>query len=180
MIQTGQCPTCRAVNSYAAITCIECGARLPWADAVQAAQHAAAQAASQATAPPTAMPTAMHQAPAVASGGLNAMQIIGGLLLAVAALGAVYFFLIFDTSVSAGAFGRVNNIGLLADRQNGILISIGAAIVGAILLAIGAGQSRNQATPVVEMQGGLSLFTKILLGFFAVIMLAIVCFFLFS
>jgi hypothetical protein len=30
--QTGQCPKCRAVNAYSAANCIECGARLPWAD----------------------------------------------------------------------------------------------------------------------------------------------------
>jgi ribosomal protein L40E len=33
--QTGQCPKCRALNAYTATNCIECGARLPWADVAQ-------------------------------------------------------------------------------------------------------------------------------------------------
>lgn len=47
--QTGQCAKCRAINSYSAVNCIDCGARLPWGDATQAAkdQVAAAQAAAQ-------------------------------------------------------------------------------------------------------------------------------------
>ena len=37
-VKTGLCEKCRAVNSYSAINCIDCGARLPWGDAAQAAQ----------------------------------------------------------------------------------------------------------------------------------------------
>jgi len=40
----GQCDKCRAANSYKAINCIECGARLPWADAIAA--HPAAASGS--------------------------------------------------------------------------------------------------------------------------------------
>ena len=37
-----------------------------------------------------------------------------------------------------GGFGdRVNNLGLMADRQNGIIAGIGVALVGGILMLIG-------------------------------------------
>ena len=54
-----------------------------------------------------------------------------------------YFFFLFDTSVSVPTTtigentvggGRVNNIGLLSQKQNGINLGIGGAILGAILL----------------------------------------------
>jgi len=61
-----------------------------------------------------------------------------GVLLFIVGLGvAGYFFLAFDTSVESG-YGRVNNLGLMADRQNGIIIGIGLGVVGAIMLAIGS------------------------------------------
>jgi hypothetical protein len=34
--------------------------------------------------------------------------------------------------------GRVNNLGLMADRQNGIIIGIGLGVVGAIFLVLGS------------------------------------------
>jgi hypothetical protein len=48
-----------------------------------------------------------------------------------------YFFLGYDTSVESG-MGRVNNLGLMADRQNGIIIGIGLAVIGTIMLVIGS------------------------------------------
>lgn len=48
---------------------------------------------------------------------------------------AGYFFLAFDASVSTGT-GRVVNLGLMADRQNGIIIGIGVSLVGAIMLVL--------------------------------------------
>ncbi|HEY0075720.1 MAG TPA: hypothetical protein VGB77_16590 [Abditibacteriaceae bacterium] len=35
LTNTGQCANCRAVNARTALACIECGARLPWADFLQ-------------------------------------------------------------------------------------------------------------------------------------------------
>lgn len=35
----GKCKKCEAYNFYNMATCNECGARLPWADKVQAARH---------------------------------------------------------------------------------------------------------------------------------------------
>jgi hypothetical protein len=43
---------------------------------------------------------------------------------------AVYFFFAFHKRVEAGTLGRVDNIGLMAERQNGILFGFGAAIFG--------------------------------------------------
>ena len=58
---------------------------------------------------------------------------------------AIYFFMFFDTSVAVPGVAllgipdmRVNNMGLLQDKQNGMLFGIGAAVVGAILVAFGA------------------------------------------
>ena len=60
----------------------------------------------------------------------------GGLLLVIGIIVAGYFLFFFDPSVYTG-FGRVNNIGLLQDRQNGLLVGVAMAIVGAVLLAFG-------------------------------------------
>jgi hypothetical protein len=57
--------------------------------------------------------------------------------------GAGYFFLLFDTSVESG-YGRVHNIGLLQDRQNGLILCLVvsafgflALIAGVVMLGIG-------------------------------------------
>lgn len=63
----------------------------------------------------------------------------GGLLAIGGLLAAAYFFFLFDTSVEVPVSkifgetfggGRVNNFGLMSQRQNGIIFSIGAAVVG--------------------------------------------------
>ena len=70
----------------------------------------------------------------------SGMQTLGAVLLIAGIALAAYFFLAFDASVESG-YGRVNNIGLMADRQNGIIIGIGLGVAGTIMLAIG---SRNK------------------------------------
>ena len=72
---------------------------------------------------------------------------IAGLFLVLTGLGgAIYFFGFFDVSVEVPRITilgtsmggeRVVNLGLLNQRQNGILFGFGAAIVGAILLYLG-------------------------------------------
>lgn len=73
------------------------------------------------------------------------MPSIGILMIGGGLLYATYFFLFFDTSVEVPVRefmgtqfggGRVNNLGLMADRQNGITMGMGAAILGAILFAV--------------------------------------------
>ncbi len=70
-------------------------------------------------------------------GGSSGLRTFGTLLLVAGLAVAAYFFLAFDTSVESG-MGRVNNLGLMADRQNGIIIGIGLGVVGAIILVIGS------------------------------------------
>lgn len=66
---------------------------------------------------------------------------IGGLMILAGLVGAVFFFFFFETSVEVPTTellgqtiggGRVNNLGLMAQRQNGMIFSFGVAIVGAV------------------------------------------------
>lgn len=66
----------------------------------------------------------------------SGLRTFGALLLIAGLAVAGYFFLAFDASVESGV-GRVNNLGLMADRQNGIIVGIGLGVVGTIMLAIG-------------------------------------------
>jgi len=75
--------------------------------------------------------------PAHTPGGSSGLRTFGILLLVAGLAIAAYFFLVFDTSVESG-MGRVNNLGLMADRQNGIIFGIGLGVVGTIMLVIGA------------------------------------------
>jgi hypothetical protein len=74
-----------------------------------------------------------------------------GLLLVVCGLGsAIYFFAFFDTSVpvtmdDGTSLGRVNNMGLMSDRQNGILVGFGMAAVGGVFMFIGRKRSATSA-----------------------------------
>jgi hypothetical protein len=70
-------------------------------------------------------------------GGSSGLRSLGAILLIAGLAVTGYFFLGYDTSVESG-YGRVNNLGLMADRQNGIIIGIGLGVVGTIMLAIGS------------------------------------------
>lgn len=70
------------------------------------------------------------------------LGIIGGLMIIGGLIAATYFFFFFDSSVGVPTQeifgqtiggGRVNNLGLIAERQNGIIFSFGVAIVGAAI-----------------------------------------------
>lgn len=85
------------------------------------------------------------------------MKGLGLLLLAGGIISAGYFFKGFDTSVEvpnisySGANDwsgrRVNNLGLMADRQNGIILSVGAAIVGTLLIGFAPKPESNAKCP---------------------------------
>ena len=60
---------------------------------------------------------------------VSAFLIVGGILC------SMFFWFFYDTSVSTG-FGNVNNIGLMQNRQLGLIAGIGLVIVGVIVLAI--------------------------------------------
>lgn len=74
-----------------------------------------------------------------------------------------YFFFLFDTSVPVPTMtiggntvggGRVNNIGLLSQKQNGINLGMGGAILGAILLATSS--NKNDAKAEDSNSSGLN------------------------
>lgn len=74
------------------------------------------------------------------------LQPIGLLLCVLGFAAALYFFAAFDTSVEvptkevAGQTiggGRVNNLGLMSQRQNAIIISSVVAIIGIVLFMVG-------------------------------------------
>jgi hypothetical protein len=68
------------------------------------------------------------------SGGLTWV----GIFLLIAGAIGIYLALGIDTSVPTGIAGqRIMNIGLMADRQILILVSIGTSIVGAIFIGFG-------------------------------------------
>lgn len=77
---------------------------------------------------------------------IGCAPVLGSLLIIVGVAAAFYFFTAFDTSVEVPkqellgqSFGgmRVNNLGLMQDRQNGILMGIGSAVFGLILVLAG-------------------------------------------
>lgn len=69
------------------------------------------------------------------------MRELGSILAVVGGVFAVWA-LNMDVSVPSGpyGFGRVNNMGLMADRQNYLMLSIGAIIAGVVLYALGKGK----------------------------------------
>ena len=76
---------------------------------------------------------------------MNLFRILGVCLLLGGIGGGVYYSQ-QDTTVAVPSAtilgqtiggGRVNNIGLMNDKQNGLMMSVGAAVVGALLLGIG-------------------------------------------
>ena len=82
--------------------------------------------------------------PRVNRGGSSGVLGLGVLLLLAGLAVTIYFFIVFDPSValpdaSSSVLGisRVNNLGLMADRQNGIIMGMGSAILGAILMYAG-------------------------------------------
>lgn len=81
----------------------------------------------------------------------------GVVLLLCGLTAGVYFLLFFDTSVEVPkeefmgqtiGGGRVNNIGLMNDRQNGINLGFGAVVVGIGLLCF---EEYNKKKKVVSL-----------------------------
>lgn len=58
----------------------------------------------------------------------------GLVLIIIGLAGAAYFALFFDVSVAIGSgyVGRVANLDLMSQRQNGLIVSIAALLLGAI------------------------------------------------
>lgn len=96
----------------------------------------------------------------------------GVIFLLLGGAAAFYFFLFFDSSVEVPTTeflgktyggGRVNNLGLMQDRQNGIIISSVFAIIGAIMTITGKSSSKKQIVLKKEsMTTGTKIFLSIL------------------
>lgn len=65
------------------------------------------------------------------------MRTTGKVVLVVGCAMAAYALLLFDPTVSNGDGGRVNNIGLLQDRQNLLIAGCAALIAGVLMLVLG-------------------------------------------
>ena len=59
-----------------------------------------------------------------------------GIALLLAAVAALLLGFTMDTSVSTGLGGRVNNLGLMSERQNIIILGGALLVAGALLLAL--------------------------------------------
>lgn len=101
------------------------------------------------------------------TGGQQAASVLGLLLLICGLMAAVFFGAIFDVSVevpytgpSFGLPDRVNNVGLMADRQNGIIFGFAAAIAGGALMFVGRKRTRSQAPPIANPAAQVTPATK--------------------
>jgi hypothetical protein len=73
---------------------------------------------------------------------MNQKVNIGLWVITSGACGLVYFAFLFDTSVYAGNGIRVNNLGLMQDRQLGLIVSALIVAVGAIVIFL---SQKNEA-----------------------------------
>lgn len=89
------------------------------------------------------------------------MKLLGALFVLGGIIGLIYFLGFYDTGVAVPrlnpadygmerlpppSIDRVHNLGRLQNRQNGIIVSLGGVIVGAILFAV------RPAAPVVILR----------------------------
>jgi len=96
------------------------------------------------------------------------MKAFGWLLIVAGTVATLFFFFLFDTGVAVpggfGVFSRVNNLGLMGDRQSGILISLAALIIGVLLVLFAQKKSPPPLAPgdgePVNYQATLPEFAK--------------------
>jgi hypothetical protein len=76
---------------------------------------------------------------------------IGQIISIIASLLLIYFLFFFDTSVSAGSGYRVNNLGLMQDKQNFIIFSSVVLLIGVFLyLKDYSNKNINFVEPVIN------------------------------
>ncbi len=113
-----------------------------------------------------------NNAPTINGTATGLMGGIGIILMCLGILGACYFFLFFNTTVSTD-FGDVVNIGLLSDRQNGIIFCFGFALIGCFLFYMD--RSNTNKKPITDTQKKGMIFTAI--GLLVLLALSIVLLF---
>lgn len=112
-----RCPDCGRENSNMAPACVGCGrpASAGWAD-------------------PSGFVNVNAGPAQPASDSVTGGQVIGVLLFLGGIAAALYFFLAFDVSVNLDGARRIVNLGLMQERQNGILMGGGAALLGVVMM----------------------------------------------
>jgi len=92
---------------------------------------------------PQAKPESDLASPESRPEGSPLLKFVGALLFLGGIAFAIYYFAYFETSVSVPAVeifgrqiggGRVHNIGLMQERQNGLIFSSAAAVIGLLLV----------------------------------------------
>jgi hypothetical protein len=86
------------------------------------------------------------------------LEYLGILMLLGGVASTVYFVGFFNTTVttesvsfmgqSIGGGQQINNLGLMADRQNGLIVSVGSAVLGTIFLFAGHTMTEKMKPPV--------------------------------
>jgi TM2 domain-containing membrane protein YozV len=112
--------------------------------------------------------TASDEPPSLPLRGLSRLQSFGLLTCVLGIVAALYFFAIFDASAEVPVSeilgqkiggGRVYSLGLMNQRQNGIIISALFAIVGLALLIVGRIQPRGSTAKRPGVAAAWGLFT---------------------
>jgi hypothetical protein len=124
--------------------CAKCGMPVkPFTPAAVAGLGASGQNPGAGTPIQYPTPSGSSIAPQASQTSSCCLAALGWILLLGGIACTGYYFLLFDTSVAVPAQhmfgeqivgGRVNNIGLMADRQNGIIFGIAAAIAGLLMV----------------------------------------------
>ena len=79
----------------------------------------------------------------------NPLALLLGDMMAILGIsGMFYFFVAFEVSVPSAGFGRVVNLGLMQDRQNGIIVSSVVLIVGVLLALLSPDKKDSMPVPI--------------------------------
>jgi len=114
----------------------EARAREEHQQAALSAEKARLAAKAEAESPHQSQAAPGEPLPPPRPSGSSGLRTLGVVVFGCGLVVVAYFFLSFDISVESG-YGRVNNLGLMADRQDGLLVGLGLAIVGTIMLVVG-------------------------------------------
>jgi hypothetical protein len=83
-------------------------------------------------------------------------QKLGRWLIALAAVVGGYFLLVFDASVPNPNGGRTMNLGLMAERQNWIIVSGIVGIIGVLLILLSPATTPPEVSPTTTSSSGLA------------------------